>query len=176
MKFSTDVQCMQSTHASFSSFHRFLTGFRSGLAIIAALFSFPWLCVWDHCPAETSIFVSSSSSGQMAADCICTFFLFILPSIIWSTSVPYADKQPHTTRFPPPNLIVGMVFVGWYVVPFDPRIQDNLKLYFHSISQACVNVFQQTVNTPQHAFSSASELCMVSVHTGHGGALLFSWK
>lgn len=117
MKFSTDVQCMQSTHASFSSFHRFLTGFRSGLAIIAALFSFPWLCVWDHCPAETSIFVSSSSCGQMAADCIweciCTFFLFILPSIIWSTSVPYADKQPHTMRFPPPNLIVGMVFGGW---------------------------------------------------------------
>ena len=32
--------------------------------------------------------------------------------------VPYAEKQPHTMMFPPPNLTVGMVFLGWCAVPF----------------------------------------------------------
>src|SRR4029434_5737149 len=43
------------------------------------------------------------------------------------------------------------------------------RLYSPSISQACPNVVLQTLNELQHAFSSAMESYVVSVHTGHGG-------
>lgn len=33
--------------------------------------------------------------------------------IIWNVPVWYADKQPHTMMFPPPNFTVGG-FLGWY--------------------------------------------------------------
>lgn len=39
-------------------------------------------------------------------------FPFILPSIMWSMLVLYAEKQPHTMTFPPPNFTVGMVCSG----------------------------------------------------------------
>ena len=53
------------------------------------------------------------------------------------------------------------------------------RLYSPSTSQACLNAVQQTLNKLQHAFSSAMESCVVSVHSGHGGwvhYLLFSLK
>src|SRR4029434_8099543 len=43
------------------------------------------------------------------------------------------------------------------------------RLYSPSISQAGPNLVQQTLNELQHAFSSAMESCVVSVHTGHDG-------
>lgn len=37
---------------------------------------------------------------------------------MWSLPVPFAEKQPYTMMFPPPNFTVGMVFLGWCAVPF----------------------------------------------------------
>jgi len=42
-------------------------------------------------------------------------------------------------------------------------------------SAASPNVLQQTLNELQHAFSSAMESCVVSVHTGHGGGVHYLW-
>src|SRR4029434_2238572 len=39
---------------------------------------------------------------------------FIVPSMQWSRPVPLAEKQPQSIMFPPPCLMVGMVFFGSY--------------------------------------------------------------
>ena len=105
-------------------------------------------------------------------------FSFIHPSMIWSLPVPYAEKQPRTMMFPPPNFTVGMVFFGdvqchltsqhgvFYGIQ---RIQfwtHLTRLYSPSISQAFLNVVHQTLNKLQHYFSSSMESCVVSMHTG----------
>ena len=115
----------------FSSFHRFSIGFKSGdwLGHSSSFIFFLWnqlrvslavclgsLSCWNVHPRFIfSILVDGSRFLSRMSRYISPF---ILPSIIWSLPVPYAEKQPHTMMFPPPNFTVGIVFLGWCAVPF----------------------------------------------------------
>lgn len=51
----------------------------------------------------------------------------ILPSILWSHPVPFAEKLPQRMMFPPPSFTVGMVFSGLYSSFFLQTRQVKLK-------------------------------------------------
>lgn len=89
-------------------------------------------------------------------------FPFILPSIMWSMLVLYAEKQPHTMTFPPPNFTVGMVCSGhmqwlltskhgvypksWMLVSSDQTIFPQ---YFSGSSKCC----SANIKIPSSCFS-----------------------
>ncbi len=115
----------------FSSLHRFSMGFRSGdwLGHSSSLIFF----LWNHFIVSLALCLGSLSCWNVHPLFIFSFLVdgsrflsrmsryispFILPSIIWSLPVPLAEKQPQTMMLPPPNLTVGMVFLGWWAVPF----------------------------------------------------------
>src|SRR4029434_1413930 len=70
-------------------------------------------------------------------------------------------------------IFVPFVLQTWCVLwhPFQRvKFCSHLtRLYSPSISQACPNVVQQTLNKLQHAFSSTMESCLLSVNQAHGG-------
>ncbi len=124
-------------------------------------------CVWDHCLAEMPILISSSSSWYMAEH----FYQEYLGSFFYSSFLQlyefcqcytwkfWGDVQCHLTSKHGVN----------YGIQRIQFLSHLTRLYSPSISQACLNVVQPTLNELQHAFSSAIESCVVSVHTGHGG-------
>ena len=103
----------------FSSSHRFSIGFKSG-DLLGHSVCLGSLSCWNVYPRFIfSILVDGSRFLSRISRYISLFFL---PSIIWSLPVPYAEKQPHTMMFPPPNFTVGIVFLGWWCAISPPNM------------------------------------------------------
>ena len=92
----------------FSSFHRFSIGFKSGDWLGHPSFLGCSLSCWNVHPRF--IFIILVDGSRFLSRMSRYIFPFILPSIVWSLPVPYAEKQPHTMMFPPPNFTVGMMY------------------------------------------------------------------
>lgn len=139
---------------SFSSFYRFSTGFGSCDWQSYFLFSlfpvsepsweFPWLCVWDHCLAETptSRFIIIILAVDFYQTCLSTFFC---------------------SSFPPPNFTVGVL--RWYALPFDLQTWRGLCHPKSSFQSYLTRLF------PQY-FTGLSKYC--SANFKHTSAFLGS--
>lgn len=98
--------------------------------------------------------------------------------MIRSVPVPYTEKQPHTTMFPPPNFTAGLVFLRWYqcILTSEHGVYDETqRVQFWSL----LTRFSRYSTGLSKWFSSTMESCVVNVHAGHGGwahYFLFSLK
>jgi len=81
--------------------------------------------------------------------------LFILPSTRINFPFPFAEKQPQSTMFPPPCLIVGMVFLGCYSALF---FLQTRRVEF--LPKSCILVSSDHMKFSQS--SSGSSIHMLS--------------
>ena len=112
---------------SFSSLQRFSIGFRSGdwlghsrtlkcllrsHSLVALAVCFGSLSCWKTQPRP--IFNALTEGRRLLSKILRYMAPSILPSIRCSHPVPFAEKHPQSTMFPPPCFMVGMVFLGLY--------------------------------------------------------------